>query len=379
MNNINNILNTSEIIVKDHKKLIYLLNALILENRKMFETLPYQVQQQLGFDMYRIKLFKFEQVDDIFAKSMFQPLELGKHVALLVESLKNLLKSNISLQVHHKVIEEREKEALEEKIHLMKVTFSSGSSSSSGSGSPLPYKLLDPDWWLPGATVVIGLGTKSIQDQYKDHLTKLSNDVKKKAIKDVYNAIVQLLTIIYNNAAKFGVTKGTDPLNISFADIKDGISNSVSLPDSRDGLTARTVITFLFFQILHLFKVIFETLLKRKGVLLDNTIRAINNAVGLTLKSADINTLPGLLSNNTTNFNDLYNKLNAGAPEIPKTKTTAKIPAIPKINLLTDTTSVNYNGSILTGGALNHIDPYYEKYLKYKAKYNELKKQLKLN
>ena len=71
MSEFNNILKNGELSIKDHKQLIHLLNGLIIENKKIFERLPYSVQQQLGFDIYRMKSFKFEQVDDIFAKTLF--------------------------------------------------------------------------------------------------------------------------------------------------------------------------------------------------------------------------------------------------------------------------------------------------------------------
>ena len=71
------------------------LSELIIENRKLFEKLNYDVQQKFGFEMYRMKLFKFEQVNDILAKSMFYPFELGKQMASLVEAFKDLLKTNL--------------------------------------------------------------------------------------------------------------------------------------------------------------------------------------------------------------------------------------------------------------------------------------------
>ena len=121
MYNFNKIFKNSELNVKDHRQLIFILNELILENRKTFEKLPYSIQEQFGFDMYRIKLFKFEQFDNMFAKFMFSPIELNKQVAVLINTLKNLLLSNISLQVHLKVLNDREKKVLEEKVQLIKV------------------------------------------------------------------------------------------------------------------------------------------------------------------------------------------------------------------------------------------------------------------
>jgi hypothetical protein len=404
MNDLSKILNNGELVIKNHNQLVYLLNELIIENRKLFEKLNYDVQQKFGFEMYRMKLFKFEQVDDVFAKSMFQPFELGKQMATLVEAFKDLLKSNLSLQIHHNVIEQRQKAELEDKINLFKVKLgssssstslksgisstgsksgSSGSSGSGSSGSPTPYTLHEPSWWLPGATAVTGSGTKLIKDQYNEHLDNLINPLKDKVvakeIKDAYDAIVELLTIIYKNSSKFGVTYGVNVLDVSFNDIKTAISTSKSLPDSSDGLKSQFVITSLFTRILTLFKLIFETLYKKNR---DNTISAINNATGLTLSVATFNNIIKNLQSSTTTFSDLFNRLKAGVtgtPGKPGKKGKLAIPAILAIDLSSDTTTINYDSTILTGGALNNEDPYYEKYLKYKAKYNTLKKQLEAN
>ncbi len=214
MNDFNNILKHSELNIKDHKQLIHLINALIMENRKMFESLPYGVQQQLGFDMYRMKLFKFEQVDDVFAKSLFSPFELGKQVALLVDAFKNLLMSNISLQVHHKVLDAREEQALKEKVSLVKVTFSSGSS-----GSPLFKKTSKKAKKVP-VTYLGGVYFKPNTTDYDNQITTFLQDRTSGGgtVADVYNELDALLQFIFTNWSVYNKGK---PVKAPFTTYQD--------------------------------------------------------------------------------------------------------------------------------------------------------------
>ena len=387
MSEFNNILKNGELSIKDHKQLIHLLNGLIIENKKIFERLPYSVQQQLGFDIYRMKLFKFEQVDDIFAKTLFSPIELGKQVAILVDAFKSLLRSNISLQVHHKVLDAREEQALKEKVNLVKVTFSSGPASTTASTtlSPLVYSPIDTKWWIDASVASTAIAGPSIINQYRDHLN-LNIPNKSKNLASVYTLLQSSLNILFTNNAIINTNTGID-LNLlgSSNNIKVSDLNSIYIKNETIKTNNKTIdiggalslydaLRYLIDYIRILIGTIISTFvsLLPKGTSLNAWSNRLKNLTNINNSGSSHDTIVSAFGTHEsgkgilTKLNELNNLLGNNKFDISKSKT--QVNSIP-----TGVSTIR----ILTGGSTSiNTDPYYEKYIKYKAKYQTLKKQL---
>lgn len=298
---------------KSHNDLITLINTLILENRNSYERLPQNVQTYLNANVYGTRLLKHPNQADLFGKTMFGQSELNQEIKQLIEILKNLLITHVGLEVQHKRVNEAQQKELEIKIHSI--------------GSPF-IELYKTD---------------------KEFLDKL-NELKNKKIIDAYALLEQLINNIFTNKKYFTKITGVKSAEeITYQQLED-----IKQENETNKLT----------DVLYLPK---RYLLNSSSIVIQIIFNALNNA-----RNTDqiIKDLTG--KNKSDKLKEKvegFKNKNTGILASFKTQ---------KLNS-SDIVIINIRKIDMLGGSLNNLeddDVYYQKYLKYKAKYNRLKAKL---
>jgi glycosyltransferase involved in cell wall biosynthesis len=106
----------NEVIIKDHNKLIILINSLIDENKRLLSTLPKHVQNGLGTEIFSLRPIKSSQFSGLLDESFVGQLNYNKDIAKLLVIFKELLSTHVSLLGHHNIIDQREQSKLQAKI-----------------------------------------------------------------------------------------------------------------------------------------------------------------------------------------------------------------------------------------------------------------------
>jgi hypothetical protein len=106
----------NEIHINDYRKLLYLINSLIDENKKLLGTLPEYVQNGLGKDIYSIRHFNANQFEGLMSNPVFGRVQYEKEIAKLVFVFKELLSTHVSLLGHHNMIDKREHDKLQAQL-----------------------------------------------------------------------------------------------------------------------------------------------------------------------------------------------------------------------------------------------------------------------
>jgi len=381
------IINSQNLKFKDHKQLINLLNGLILENRNLYDLLPNKLQDSLGHNIYAIKMFKFEQLDDIMAKTMFEPTQFGKQISKLVEVLKDLLLTHVGLQVQHRKINEQQRKELNAKVRLLPINLGPGPIVPLVPFIPPPPVALGDDTLDPNNFVEL-FPSKAL---YNNELNDLFIINAGKTLNDLYTSLDNALDNLIQNINYYNRASPLTKAVLTYNDI-----NQLELDTNTDALLAYSLANVAGG----------DTLLNAKL----NLVRYIKNLLLGIFICFIINSKlqPGNLNRNRLvmvqplpivlplardeytrwfNLDTIVNLIN------PLIGVATQIHQILRLrmggnNLLTrrntGLTDAEFNRNvILAGGGIDLInnditENSYNKYLKYKQKYMELKKYMKL-
>jgi hypothetical protein len=119
MSDIIRLLNNPELAFKSQVELVNLINNLILQNRSLYDKLPWEVQKYLGANIYGVKLIQQPSKPDLFGRNIFGQGHLNRDVNQLLLVLKEVVKTNKSLKGHIQAVEEDTKKKEADKINMI--------------------------------------------------------------------------------------------------------------------------------------------------------------------------------------------------------------------------------------------------------------------
>ncbi len=327
--------------------IVRLINDLIIQNRTLYDKLPWEIQKYLGANVYGTQLIKQTNKFELYGKNIFDQSQLNQDFKKLVLVLNELIKSNKSLKDHVKAVEEDQKKKEQEKLQIIEAAIS------------------QPE--IPVISDFIEL-YKS-KSEFNAELKKLHG--KNIKIQKAYDLLKKLLDNIFSNKKHF----------VSISSTID--ANSITLDNLQNMLSDTTINKEKYYKI--------------KTISGANLFDAMHNIIQssiiiikylfLTLQEKKWNTEIEMLTNNKKNssnsIDDILNefKLNPILSTLDsilnrtRGKSKIKNQTISNINEITSL--------VLTGGSNKELDVLIDdekikkKYLKYKAKYIQLRAQLK--
>ena len=201
----------NEVHINDYRKLLYLINSLIDENKKLLGTLPEYVQNGLGKDIYSIRHFNANQFEGLMSNPVFGRVQYEKEIAKLVFVFKELLSTHVSLLGHHNMIDKREHDKLQAQLK--------------------EPKLIDSTSVLTKDVYVKHYDSATYAAKYNSFVTPTGSGT----LDDVHNELKKAMKNLSVNSKYFGFTTPVGYNSITMDDLdmaKKYISSGVSKYDT---------------------------------------------------------------------------------------------------------------------------------------------------
>jgi hypothetical protein len=377
MENIVKLLANPELAFASQVEIINLINSLILKNRSLYDRLPWEVQKYLGANIYGAKLIKLPGKAEIVERTILGQTNPTHTVKELLQLLQSLVDINTSLKNHLKAVEEDKQKKEQDNLNLI-------ASAIAGPVAPV----------APTGPVFIEL--KKSKGDYNAEI----NGLVGQQLKNVYALLVEAIDHVYKNQSFFktgAILSVSSKEEITYTHIQDAIKNNEMtmklidppLYEAKKNLLLYTKILYLmiiyhFYKTAEDIKVTIRSAVKKVKITLTDQLKNINNYLrefsNKPTASIFNNVINDLIT--TNGILNIINKLKIikGTTPLDLSKSTdlfiTKDIYKPDITyIITGFTKAPANNLLnLAGGG---IDKYYAKYLKYKAKYQQLKAQLK--
>ena len=356
--------------------LVKLINDLIIKNQKLNEELQ---KNNLDINMSGIQPLNIpgtDQINNIFSNDAI----INKDVNELLETVKALLVTKKALTNRINQVNEIKKKQEQEKIAY-------------AYGTSAPPR--DPLTWWFGRTIPAGADSIEVKykKQFNDILTTLApirGVIPQPTLKDAYRRLVEALGLIFDNKKDFLDDTGakldvSDVSDIKIGDINLTLKdNTTKKPDyekidTGSGLTLYDAKLNLINYTRMLLRIILNIISQkmsydyvriRRSYIKNEWVHCFEHLLNLKYNRVDLKLTSDKLLQQFKKTNGILKRLN------DTTYTTYPIKISTDVTKIVNTPGLIGGFNIGLSDLNSQNDEYYQKYLKYKLKYQKLKAKL---
>jgi hypothetical protein len=172
MSNINKLLSNPNLLFASQNELVNLINELMIQNRELYDRLPFDVQNHLGANLYGIQLIKNYNQSDLFGNTIFNKQQIVNDLGELLITVKVLLKTKNAIQEKIKAVEEAKAEKERRDLEIIRAAITK-----------------------PVVSGPVFIELKNSYAEYQAHRDLLIG----KELKDLYVELNEALEYIFNN------------------------------------------------------------------------------------------------------------------------------------------------------------------------------------